>query len=130
MMLARWGVLPGARWIGNCAEHDPWRYASQRMMQTGAADIVLSVSSFAGPPPKAGSAGAASEKLIALAPDSEPRSARIVFETGASGVDYDAQWYDETEDAVINRTAKARSSKPSPASILDALKDRMGEPAR
>jgi hypothetical protein len=126
LMLARWGVRPGARWLGSFAEHDTWRYSGRRLIEAHEADAVLAVSSFAG----AAQAGHSPGTLIVLSPDQDARSARFIFETGASGLDYDAQFYDETEDAVISRKARAPSAKPTPASLLDALARRIGEPAR
>lgn len=125
--LARWGVPPRARWLGAYAEYDPWRYAMRRLIRPGEADAVVFVSSF----PGQGSAPELPhERTVWLGPGAGPAGARIAMEAGASGVDYEGEWYDETLDAFCARAASAPSDAPSTAALLDQLTTRVKEAMR
>lgn len=104
--------------------HDPWRYESERLAQTGECDCALWISAFGAPPP-AWSGGldfiALSDKAPALA---ETASVRI--KVGRPGVDHPGVVHSAQTGSLIAIEAQQLGRAPSVAQALGAIGAHLG----
>jgi formylmethanofuran dehydrogenase subunit B len=120
------GVLQVCGWLSGLpmrtsfargvAEHDPWRFAARRLIESGECDCVLWISAY-------GSAKPDWEQdvpMIALtAPDAGfPRPPRVLIGVGRPGIDHDGVERNLTRGALAAVAATRRSPAPSVAQAI------------
>jgi formylmethanofuran dehydrogenase subunit B len=98
--------------------HDPWRFDSRRLVESGEADCILWISAFGAPPPE----WAAGSISIALCDRSVhlPHAPKVHIEVGRPGVDHDAVLHCLHTDDLAAVTA-ASPSADAPPSVAEAL---------
>jgi formylmethanofuran dehydrogenase subunit B len=98
--------------------HDPWRFDSRRLVESGEADCVLWISAFGVPPPE----WAAASISIALCDRSVrlPQAPKVRIEVGRPGVDHDAVLHCLHTDVLVAVRAASPSAN-APPSVGEAL---------
>lgn len=104
--------------------HDPWRYESGRLAQTGECDCALWISAFGAPPPAWSGALdfiALSDKAPAL-----PEAASVRFKVGRPGVDHPGVMHCAQTGSLIAIKARQPGHAPSVAQALGAIAAHLG----
>jgi formylmethanofuran dehydrogenase subunit B len=105
-------------------EHDPWRFDSRRLVESGEADAVLWISAFGDPVP-AWLRGVPAI-LLAGPDDTSPQDvADVLLAVGKPGKDHDAMLYDRRSGTLAAVTATTPSNLPSVADILSRIGERL-----
>jgi formylmethanofuran dehydrogenase subunit B len=110
------------------AEHDPWVFDAERLIESGEADCVVWISAYGAEVPRFPDHAT----LIALADAAAEftRSPAVRVEIGRPGVDHDGVDYCASMATFASRTASRPSEAPSAAAtigmLLAALDDRVG----
>ena len=101
------------------AEHDPWRFDAERLVDSGEADAVLWVGAIPGGAP----AWHATVPTIALACPGHPfaGASEIEIAVGRPGVDHESVLFDPRLGALAAVAASAPSAVPSAASVLSRV---------
>jgi formylmethanofuran dehydrogenase subunit B len=107
-------------------EHDPWRFESKRLVESGEADAALWISAYDGEAPPWSRADI---PLVTLAPAKAKASAKrgVFIEVGRPGEDYDCVEFAQETSSLVLRSAKSPSSLPSVAEAIAAISARFSE---
>ncbi|MDP4002515.1 formyltransferase [Methylobacterium sp. NEAU K] len=126
-------VVPVAAWLTGQAprsgfgrrvpEHDPWRFDVARQVAAGEVDAVLWLAAL--PVPRPG--WLASVPSVGLVAEAEANVADVVIAVGRPGRDLGGVLWNEQRAALTYWPASAPSERPSAASVLSALRDRLAE---
>ncbi len=98
-------------------EHDPWRFDSKRLVESGEADAALWISAYDGEAPL----WSRDIPTVTLASAGAAPSRGLVIEVGRPGVDHDAVEFSQDIGAIALRPASAPSSAPSVAQALESI---------
>jgi formylmethanofuran dehydrogenase subunit B len=99
-------------------EHDPWRFDSMRLVESGEADALLWIASDAAEPPHWGSR----VPLVAVTNAGyAPSAAKVQIAIGQHGHDHDSVDFARETQSLAWRKASAKSDLPSAASVMDAI---------
>jgi formylmethanofuran dehydrogenase subunit B len=112
---------------GARAEHDPLRFDSRRLVESGEADVVLWISALGVRPPR----WLKGVPIVLLAgPDYSPPDglADVVLPVGRPGKDHDAIVYDRRTGTVVAMSATAPTNLPTVADTLKRIAERLAEP--
>jgi formylmethanofuran dehydrogenase subunit B len=108
-------------------EHDPWRFAADRLVATGEADCALWISAYGGVVP----AWTRDLPVIALtAPGARFRvPPHVHVEVGRPGIDHDAVHHNPDSGTLMPATAERPSAAPSVAAVIDDILSALPEPS-
>jgi formylmethanofuran dehydrogenase subunit B len=107
-------------------EHDPWRFESSRLVDSGEADAALWISAFDGEKP---AWSRADIPLITLAPAQAAPSRGLFIEVGQPGVTHDAVLMTQETGGMTLRRASAPTDAPSVAQAIGAIMAEVSEGA-
>lgn len=100
-------------------EYEPWRFSADRLIASGEADAIVWISTLRADSP---ALPAGAPLIVLTAPGAAfDRTPEVCIETGAPGVDHDAEFYDEDAAAVTASAASAPTGALSAALILNRL---------
>lgn len=99
-------------------EHDPWRFDTARLIESGEADVVIWIASAAAEPPS----WVSRCPLVALTlPGSAVAQAKVQIAVGRHGHDHDTIEFVRDVQALAWRAASGASDLPSAAATLDEI---------
>jgi formylmethanofuran dehydrogenase subunit B len=107
-------------------EHDPWRFESARLVDSGEADAALWISAFDGEAPPWTRSDI---PLITLAPAGAAPSRGLFIEVGQPGVTHDAVLMAQETGSLALRAASAPSAAPTVVQVIDAIAAHVSEVA-
>jgi formylmethanofuran dehydrogenase subunit B len=104
---------------GTAPQHDPWRFAAERMIAAGEADAAIWISAFSAIAPPWDDA----VPTIALVPKGTalPHAPRVVFEIGCPGRDHDAMLFDQALGGIAFTAASSPQAVASVADTISAI---------
>lgn len=102
------------------AEHDPWLFSAQRLVELGEADAVI----WIGENPPAW-LGTVDSIVLGNAASPVAGRAKIKIEIGVPGVDHDSIFHDRVFATLVSSKSSAPSAKPSAAQVLTAITARL-----
>ena len=99
-------------------EHDPWRFDTSRLVESGEADCVLWISAYGAMPP----AWRGVPMIALVAEQAKLRPApRVRIEIGQPGIDHDAVEHVPLTAMLARRVASRRSNQLSVAQVLERI---------
>ncbi|MGZ9410624.1 MAG: formylmethanofuran dehydrogenase, partial [Methylocystis sp.] len=107
-------------------EHDPWRFESARLVDSGEADAALWISAYDGETP---AWSRADIPLITLAPAHTAPSRGLFIKVGQPGVTHDAVLMSQETGGMTLRRASAPTDAPSVAQAIGAIMAEVSEGA-
>jgi len=107
-------------------EHDPWRFESSRLVDSGEADAALWISAFDGEKP---AWSRADIPLITLAPAQAAPPRGLFIKVGQPGVTHDAVLMSQETGGMTLRRASAPTDAPSVAQAIGAIMAEVSEGA-
>ena len=120
-LCATWitGLPVRTRFVDGAPEHDPWLYASGRLIETGEADALLWVDAL----DQSGASPPEGVPTVLLTANPSKAAAEIVLDVAAAGRDRDAALFLPHLSGIgMVKSAGGKTPKPSAAEMLNRLR--------
>lgn len=119
------GFPPRTGFARGYAEHDPWRFNAERLVQSGEADAVVWISAFGDAAPE-WLDGVPAIVLSSSRPAAS--GAAIVFPVGCPARDHEGVLYDAERGKLVERSAESASNLPTVAAVLTRIREALPAP--